>query len=376
MPNKSSSIVRGSTTLTDNWLLQNAAELLARSGDPGAPAEWVDIAPDGSLQRIPFCAGAVQTMCLMSLIEQVVFCDSLLVLKDWVDAWRGEAPQIDKLLNSGIVSNLDDALVDVSERSAVYRQTICRSKRLLEESRRAEIVFKRGEPDFAGQVLNGTAPYLAYSDALMHAYTPHPIRARMLERTLYRISPYFSARQRLEELVNGTRIKLHRRIGHDAIATTLTTSLPSIALLCLQESSEDSSPIDTALEMRDSAEFRSLRSALHEMQLALAGENAHGTEVYLDHVHALERAIREVERQLHLRELDEKDGIAEIDAWRGIKMKVPDFARRPLIAPRHTTAIYRLVVSGGPGAAAILEKSLCLGDPRVNADILEFTRAA
>lgn len=375
MSARPSELATGSITLTDNWLLQNVAELLEQSIDPGSEAEWLDIASNGTLIHRPISAGAVHTMCLVSLLEQIVFCDSLLVMNEWIDAWAGESQQIDRLLKNDIVVGLESSDTDLESRSRQYRHIICRSDALTNESNRAEEIFRNGESDFVGQVLNGTAPYLVHSDSLGYAYSPHPVRARILERTLYRISPFLSARQRLEEIVNNARVKLHHRIGYDSIATILATRLPSIALLCLQESSQNSPPIETALQIRESSEFGRLRSALHEMQVALASESTNGTEVYLEHSRALEAALREVERRLRLRELDSEDGIAEINVWRGIKARVPELLRQPVITPRHTTAIYRMVLSSGPSTTRILNKAVGIGDPRIVKDILEFTES-
>jgi len=372
MPSKTSRIAKGSVTLTDNWLLQNAMEMLEQTVDPSSEAEWLDISEDGSLLHRPISAGAIHTMCVVSLLEQIVFCDSLHVMTEWMDAWAGESKQVDALIRNKIVSGFRFADVNTDERTENYRRTLCRSDSLRKITDEADEVFKAGSSHFVGQAFNGTAPYLAQADLTGYAYAPHPVRARILEKTLYKVSPAFSPRQKLEEIVNTSRIKLQKRIGIDSVVTSLATRMPSIALMCLSNSSPTSPPIETAIQLRDSTEFRSLRSSLHEMQKALAEDYTKTANVYLDQVHALESAVREVERRLKLRELDNGDGVAEIDVWRGVKARVPSWLRRPVFPPRHTTAVYRLVTAKSTDIRRLLDRSLGVTDPRIVEDLLNF----
>lgn len=180
MPSKTSRIADGSVTLTDNWLLQNAMELLEQTVDPSSEAEWLDISEEGSLLHRPISAGAIHTMCVVLLLEQIVFCDSMYVMTEWMDAWAGESRQVDALIRNEIVSGFRLADLDADARADNYRRTLCRSDSLRKVADEADEIFKAGSSHFVGQALNGTAPYLAQADLTGYTYAPHPVRARIL----------------------------------------------------------------------------------------------------------------------------------------------------------------------------------------------------
>jgi hypothetical protein len=359
-------------TITDNWLLQTSAEILERLVDPSTRAEWIEVDGAGVLRTREITLGTMQVLCLASLLEQIVFCDTMHVMNEWSASWAGRSRQLAALLDSSIIREFDPDGTDLRDRALHYQKALCRSPLIAKAAEVAELVFQAGQGSFAGQVLNGTAPYLAQADTYGFLYCPHPVRARFLEQVLYRRPRVADPRERLNTIVNTARVKLAERLGQDQAVTTLTSRTSSIAMLCLRESSQQSSPILTALQMREADEFKRLRRTFGEMQAAIDRGDDRGVRTYLRHVKSLEDALHEVERRLRLRHLDARDGLSEINVWKGLPIRVPDALRRPVIAPRHTTAINRLVTTAATDLGRVLEQSLGIRDPQVVEDLNSF----
>jgi hypothetical protein len=363
----------GCSGLTDNWLLQDCATVLERLEEPTRIAHWLAV-KNGALNWYETSVGAIQIESLCALIEQIVFCDKLLVMAKWTEAWSGKSPQLQTLFGCELVDEFDESEECIADLKQGYVEQLCRNPAVREEHYLAAEGWERGEPRYSGQLIAGSTGYLAQATIQNLAYTPHPVRARFLKTAMYDIEPAANPRRVLNELVNTQRTRLTKRIGWNCSVTTLSCVLPSIALLCLRESSPQSLPIMTALQMRDSNEFRRLRQTLHEIQLAISRDDTSTVTVLSKMTNMLERAISEIQRVLGTRPLGERDGFAEVPVFQGLSIKVPDELRGPLVAPRHTAAMFRLIATAVTDLRGVLRKSLGIDDPRVIHDLIDFSR--
>lgn len=359
--------------LTDNWLLQSCAEILEGTDNSNDLAHWA-IVENQKLKWFETCADAIRVESLCALIEQIVFCDKLIVMSGWTNTWEDKSPQLQTLLGCQLVKEFDPSDDEASALSKHYLTQLCTVPAVAQEHELADAAWQRNEPIYSGQFIAGSTGYLAQSNLNNYSYTPHPVRARFLRSAMYRDENLYSnSRYVLNFWVDKSRTKLVNRIGPASSVTTLICRLSSIALLCLRES-KTTLPLITALQLRDSDEFRRLRQTLHEMQLAIAREDEVGVKKYNKLVHLLEKAISEVERSLKSRALGDQDGIAEISVYKSLPVKIPSWMRVPLIAPRHTTAMYRLVATAQLDLREVLKSSLGIDNPRVVQDLIEFSQ--
>jgi|WetSurMetagenome_2_1015567.scaffolds.fasta_scaffold25751_3 hypothetical protein len=363
---------QGTQILTDNWLLQDSAQLLERTSDPNSNMLWMELNSKGNIQFNPITKGAIQLLCLTSLIEQIIIYDSMRVMNFWNLTWEPKSSQLKVLVKEGMIHYFDNQNDNFNKQLIEYQKIINGIPALTAASQYGESSFKKGNRSYLGQIINGTLPYITQADINNYIYSPHPVRARFLNQVFYKPNDSINPQQKLNEIINTSRVKLCKRIGIDSSVTTLNSKISSFALLCLRESSQQSLPIQTALEIRNLEEFRRLRNHLFDMQTSIANNNEESIKKYLSQIELLETAINEVERKLKLRELGDRDGFSELTIWRSLKVKIPDALRRPLIMPRYTTALNRLVLTAGTDIRRVLKKSLGIANPQIIEDLISF----
>lgn len=349
--------------ISDNWLLQNAAEIINGYDENEIEAHWVDVGKHGELTTNSVPRASIQFECLVSLIEQIVFCDRLEVMGNWTHAWDSMSPEFGLLLQSGLVREFVISEEDNESYVSPYVRLLSANPNVAAAYDFGVETLKNNMPNFIGQVVNGIMPYLGYANMTNSVYTPHPVRHRFIQRTLnkasYDISSY--AMLKLNERIDLARIRYSKMVGPGCESSSITCRFPSIAIHCLLESPRGISPIKTALQMRESSEFKSLRITIHEFQKAVTTVGASESK----YIRAIEAAIQEVERKLCIRNLTEADGFSEITTFQSLPIKIPDALRAPVIAPKHTTALFKLISTGKVKLRQLLKDSLGISDPAV-----------
>jgi hypothetical protein len=68
---------------------------------------------------------------------------------------------------------------------------------------------------------------------------------------------------------------------------------------------------------------------------------------------------------MKIRQLGDQDGFSEITVWQSLKVRVPDALRRPVIAPRHTVVMGRLISTAMTDLRHVLDRSLGISDPAI-----------
>lgn len=301
-----SSIYTGTNTLTDNWLLQSVAEFLSGSVDRSEYWRWLWSDIEG-VYHGQIKAGAFQIDCLTTILEQVLFANNIYVMKEWIPSWHAHDTDLNLLHSFGDTSIIKELSVqdqNIVETKSRWLNDILFSQQLREKFEEGMEKFSSGEQDFWSQVVNGVAEYVSLSSANKLCYAPHSARAGFLKSTLWFTKPdeAYPSRgvNKFNLMIDKERIQLSETLGYDATLTNLNTRIPSGALLCIQQSSEQISPIKIALQMRDHPEIRAVRTMLHELSEELIkkglGENSKHTEL----INQLEDDIRKASNLLRI----------------------------------------------------------------------------
>lgn len=355
------------STLTDNWLLQIVAENWTRAVDPSGDSTVMDVGADGALAFVQAPAGALQLLAVSDLLEQLVFADSILVLAGWLDPWRGRSTELDLLLSARIIREFSSDHELLRDNHGRYLDSVCSLRSVAEEHQASMEAWQRGVPRWSGQVINGTAHYLAIAEATNRSYWPHPARARFLRRTLYgnpaARAPLVAS---LENMVSESRVRLQRALGHEMSVLKLSYALPSVAVLCFAEAREDVTPFHVAMQLREDPAFRALRDSLNSASLHIATDIRGATKA----IRELADALEYVERQLHLK--PQQSGTIDVQFNTflggpvvGLPLPVPSFMKKPIVQPQHTGVLTRLILAGAVPVPELLRRQFGLGNARV-----------
>lgn len=327
-------------SLTDNWLIQVAAEFLDGSVDPLRPATW--IRNDDSKKSVvaePTTIGALQVLSLVALLEQIVMCDEINVLEGWTSAWRGKVPSLDGLQDCGFIKEIGATDGDLRTVQEQYAAQLCVKDYVRTAFMRAAEQFAAGTPAFDGQVLNGSVPYLALSDYHKLAYCPHPVRDRYLQNELYLNGWSQSVLQKYETLHQGPRVSLVKKQTNDRSVLTVASRMSSIGLFCIMNAGGRANAIKTAYTLRNDREFQNLRASLFELRQAIDSRDAAQATALS---RTLELAVADASKRLRIIPLGEEDGHSTINIF-DLPVKIPDWLRRPISRPKHSSISYRLL---------------------------------
>lgn len=255
---------------TDNWLIETSADLLEQRIGFDEPAGWLLSTEDG-LKREITTRGAVQVVSLLSLLEFIVLAEDIQVMEGY-SAWRAR-DSMRALSDRGLVVEQDRSEVEEA-RENILRLVEQRSERkeylaTPEVEKPDEAGIEDGlqaRRSFYNQVVPASASYLAIAQDAGAHYAPHPVRARFLRSRLYpRTWPTRSVNV-LNNIVQTGVCILDEATGANRWTNRLAhAKVPGLGVLCLQESSNMTNPIDVALGLRDEKEFGQLRVALSRM---------------------------------------------------------------------------------------------------------------
>jgi len=332
----------GIQTITDNWLLQHCAELLSQSEDPLDSAHWIrHNHSDRCIDAVPVKRGVLQLQSLACLLEQIVFSDTLFVMEGWTEHWSGMSLELDALLQLGFIKDIPMDTRELQPLQAKYIDAMCHEPYLRAIHERSVELFNSGEPQFEGQVIAGTAPYLALSENRGLTYCPHPVRAKYLESELFLHRWPLQAIDEYEHLVNEVKVQMFRRRSHDREILTLLTTMPSIALFCLLNCDQNTSPIRTACQLRSDDTFKQFRSFLHEIQMNIDDGD---TKAKVAKCRLLKKAVDDTAKRLGVAQQDRDNGQVSVNFLGfGLSVKAPEWLDTPLKRPLHSSTIYKLL---------------------------------
>jgi len=332
----------GIQTITDNWLLQNCAELLSRSKDPFDQAHWLRTNHSHQcIDAVPVKFGVLQLQSLACLLEQIVFSDTLFVMEGWTKHWRNVSSELDELFQLGIIKDVPMETVDLQPLQSKYIDAMCQQPYLRAIHERSIERFNSGEPQFVGQVIAGTVPYLALSESRGLTYCPHPVRAKYLESELFLHHRPSRAIDEFECLVKTTKVQLLRRRSIDREVLTLLTSMPSIALFCLLNCDQNTSPVRTACQLRSDETFKQFRTFLHEIQISI---DIGDTKAKMAKCRLLKKAIDDAAKRLGVTQRDRETGQISVNILGlGLSINNPEWLSASLKRPRHSSTIYKLL---------------------------------
>jgi hypothetical protein len=340
------------SVIADNWMLQEAADLLSREAcsTDSCTALFVDDDFKIIYDR-KFPKGALELASLISLLELIVISDNISVLGgNWTKGWKAKVPCLGSLVNKGMIREVRFPESSPEKLSDLYFNEVTQHHPL-SSFREHGIDFYTGI-DLKGQVLHGSCTYMALSDALGLIYCPHPMRERVLDKTLCFPKWPTDHVNKLNEIFSTTRIKLSKSIRGQGNLSLLEYVIPPFSRLVLNEASKSSSLITTALELSSEPMVVELRSALSSMTIALKNGKV---EECLALIKKFEVATLEVERRFGIRSLNEADGPSSVSVF-SLPIRIPETLRAPLIKPRYTGIATRLVKCGVSSAEGKLVK--------------------
>jgi hypothetical protein len=216
---------------------------------------------------------------------------------------------------------------------------------------------QRSSDPMLAQVLAGTAGMLARAQMTRLAYTPHPLRERLLLRTHFP-SPIGGARRALVRFIDSQQVKLYRAIDEEGVFGSLR--LPPVVVEVIEEASTLSEVLPVALELRKN--YAELRDWLGKFQRALDFEDVRevlarkkillSVSDYLDHFSSRQAAgVTSVQISTDLQPR------ATLDARGLVNRVINHFGVR--------AQINRLVLIG-PGRSAFHKFLRLLGEDRSN----------
>ncbi|MDN5204899.1 hypothetical protein QQ008_26140 [Fulvivirgaceae bacterium BMA10] len=333
--------LRGTDILVDNWLFMVVAGFLSQEVDPREQWSWVGV-NNNATAKGKIDAGVFQLDSLVNLIEQLVFTNSIHVIGSWISSWAYMNTRLNQLLDISSEQFITPVEFDEKhEESKSYWLTQLLTNKELEGYVRKGIQdyenkIEKSPFKFWSQVVSGTADYLALAEKFDLTYSPHPARSGFLRSGKWH--PIISDLQlpegpsKFKNIIDESRIRLHSKIRETDIINQLIVKIPSIAMLCIAESSENKSPIDIALELRRNSEMKNLRMFLHELTKS-ANEELLPYDVFekekfmKDIIKNVEKEILDIKKiqpdrsptqinlnYFHCKKIDTKDGVTSINS--------------------------------------------------------------
>lgn len=339
--------------ITDNWLVFDVADLLAGECDPGS-AVLVPL-PDGPKLRIETTtSGAIALLSLSNLLELIILADEIGVARETIMSWE-DYQALRPLRDSGLIMPLD-----ITPSEDIWHEYLAA---LVEFPPLQTLLSTAGELKGPDVYVSGTAEYLALSEHFCRVYAPHPIRGRILSKTLWFQSWPSPPGATVLDSLDATRTKLLTNILGDRRVQSISYSMSSIALCCMREVavSQTSNVISVALQMREETHVVNLRGALRDAEAALRRNDL---KAIMKFRRRIEVAIAEVERRLHLRRSSEDDGPSTLNVF-SLPVRVPQAFRRPLWAPKHSGFLLRFIQGAAMETRDIVARSLGIRDTRV-----------
>ncbi len=265
---------RGSDLLVDNWLLQSVAGLMTRGPDADtANMIELDVGRDVHHLRNVSAAG-VEFECLISLINDIILRERLVLDKAFTAGWHGKHSGLDTLVTSGVLAAREiDSRAEIS-RFAKGRVIghLCATSTLSRLNREHLDAVRAGQKSphsyIISQMIAGTGGNFGRSAVIRTPYSPHPLRQVLIEQTVF---PKLTAVDGVTKWLESERAKVHsHRIGNIEIGVAQIL-LPPLVVQVIEDSGTASDLISVALQYRE--QFKKLRGWIGVYQDAIDDED-------------------------------------------------------------------------------------------------------
>jgi len=260
------------SVISDNWSLQNIAELLS-SGIDESEAHYITIDKENDCYSYEASMSAIiNTEALFDLITDIILRDQILVEEKFVNTWNWEGNPFQKALSQGVIRPYP-FLVDYKKLRPPREEFISRLsltsdlKKDHEENRLGFLKDRFAPHGYLSQTLWGGAGMLARGFVYEKGYTPHPVRKRFFTEAGIMVSGEDSV-LKLNNLVSEKRASIASVHNRGSELYALNVNMLPLPIRVIQESNSARDLIDVALELRK--EYQELRDWLNCYQLALS----------------------------------------------------------------------------------------------------------
>lgn len=260
------------SVISDNWSLQNIAELL-NSGIDESEAHYITIDKENDSYSYEASMSAIiNTEALFDLITDIILRDQILVEEKFVNAWNWEGNPFQEALSQGVIRPYP-FLVDYKKLSPPRDEFISRLsltsdlKKDHEENRLGFLKDRFTPHGYLSQTMWGGAGMLARGFVYEKGYTPHPVRKRFFSEAGIMVSGEDSV-LKLNNLVSEKRASIASIYNKGSELYALSVNMLPLPIRVIQESSSARDLINVALQLRK--EYQELRDWLNFYQLALS----------------------------------------------------------------------------------------------------------
>lgn len=263
-------IPKANCVIADNWGLQLAAQALSEGlvlGDASL-LEVDNKAGTHSFRNVP--AGALAIEALFDLIADVVLREQIWVDDEFRQAWEGRNSGLEHLLQDGIVVPFRflGQPQELADPRRFFVSKLCSTDSLKRAQQENEDGWSRERVTphpYLSQVVWGGAGMLARALVYRHAYTPSPVRRRLMAEA--GVAWTVDATQNLRDFISDKQARMSVVEKRGTRVTQLTINGAEIASLAIRESSSPRDLVKVAMQLR--AEYAELRKWLTEYQRAL-----------------------------------------------------------------------------------------------------------
>jgi len=280
--------------IIDNWSLQEVCELLVSGPKPVISGELqVDFGrKQHSFAELPH--GVIQIETLLSLLENVVLSDALIVDDGFTYVWdKAGGPlqklKADNLLRTHSFRNKEEELIGPRQ---VIVDELCLTDSIRKIQRENENSWaKKGEvvDKHMSSLIWGTAGMLARSHIFKTPYIGHPFRRQLMLQSPILNYHLDAVRSSLHVIQDG-RTKLFQYISGDQLRTYAQFSLPAIAVDVIRECKTADQLLDVAIQLRE--KYKELREWLRDYQHAIDKDDI---KAVLKHRRMLDSVAKSIE---------------------------------------------------------------------------------
>lgn len=252
--------------LMDNWLLQDAANVLARGP---VDDETTAVGRHGLIQNVPRTAVEIQS--LVDLLTAIVLRDELHVEDDWTGAWAHKT-SLATLKQSGVVCPFPfRGLEGLHGTTAMVVQKVCQTdylKRIQAENERSWAEKGRPAHSHESAVMWGGAGYLARAHLKSLTYQGHPARMSLLKETVFaKRRTHEDAGAETRAWLNERRAKLLGLAYPSPERAPAPILLPAVAFEIIRECKSPDEMLGVSFQVRD--RYTPLRRWLSAFDVAL-----------------------------------------------------------------------------------------------------------
>ncbi len=259
--------------ILDSWTFQSVGELFANGYDHERTG--ILVATDEAHEFIPIAHGELQLQAVVDLLTHVVLRDTLILDRQFIEAWEIHVDCFGPISDAGIVlaiAPLIEGQTLIEQRQRIVKE-LCVTETLRavqEENERTYGETQQASRPYESQIIWGGAGMLARSADRRLPYVGHPLRQRFIESTkAWRTPP--DPTRRVIDLVNAHKAAIYSTIIGEDVGRRARLMLPAVAAEVITRAEAPEQLFEVALDLRD--KYRKLRGWLGELRTALEEED-------------------------------------------------------------------------------------------------------